>query len=461
MKSAACYVRVSTDNQIENYSIEEQIERLKAYCKAKDWTIYKIYTDAAYSGGNINRPALSQMLDDIHDRKIDLVVVYKLDRLSRSQKDTLLLIEDEFMANGIDFVSMSENFDTSTPFGRAMVGILSTFAQLEKDQITERFTMGRIGRSKAGYFHGGGNSPMGYDYIDGKLVINPSEASQVREIYRQFLSGKSIDSIAKYIEKTYNKKCSAAHVSNVLSNTLYIGKVKFKGQEYDGIHDPIISKEDFERVRSLMAARKVELSHTTYAKTPFRAEYLLTSLIYCAKCGARYAACHGYYKCYSRSKTTTRFIKDPNCKNNNWKIPELDELIKKEIESAAFNEEEIDRIFADKKQATTDIGKIKSDIKNINLQISRMLDLYQVGDVSINETTRRIKQLEAEKQNLQRLLKEENSGFNINKEKFIELINQCVKVLQNGDLDEKRLFVSSVIDTILIDGNNVKIRWRI
>lgn len=117
--------------------------------------------------------------------------------MSRSQKDTLTLIEDEFLANGVDFVSINENFDTSTPFGRAMIGILSVFAQLEKDQITERFTMGRIGRSKAGFYHGGATPPTGYDYKDGLLVINEYESLAVKDIFRLFLSGKSITPFAK------------------------------------------------------------------------------------------------------------------------------------------------------------------------------------------------------------------------------------------------------------------------
>ncbi len=138
MIRGACYVRVSTDNQLENYSIEEQTDRLKSYCAAKDITITKFYTDGGYSGGNTNRPALQQMLADITAGNIDVVVVYKLDRLSRSQKDTLMLIEDKFIANSVNFISVNENFDTASPFGKAMIGMLSVFAQLEKDQITER-----------------------------------------------------------------------------------------------------------------------------------------------------------------------------------------------------------------------------------------------------------------------------------------------------------------------------------
>ena len=195
------YVRVSTENQLENYSIDEQIERIRAYCTAKGWSLAKIYSDGGYSGGNIERPALKEML--LHLSDVNAVVVYKLDRLSRSQKDTLTLIEDRFLPSNTDFISINENFDTSTPFGRAMIGILSVFAQLEKDQITERFTMGRIGRSKAGYYHGGSTSPTGYDYKDGLLVVNEYEAAIVRTIFSQFLNGKSINAIANYCKEHY------------------------------------------------------------------------------------------------------------------------------------------------------------------------------------------------------------------------------------------------------------------
>ena len=101
------YVRVSTDNQLENYSIEEQTDRLKAYCQAKGWTLLHIYVDGGYSGGNTDRPALQEMLNAITQNHVDAVVVYKLDRLSRSQKDTLTLIEDKLLANHTDFVSIN------------------------------------------------------------------------------------------------------------------------------------------------------------------------------------------------------------------------------------------------------------------------------------------------------------------------------------------------------------------
>ena len=119
MKRAALYIRVSTLEQAqEGYSIGEQKERLVAYCKAKDWIIVDIYVDGGYTGSNLNRPGIQKLMSETN--KFDLVLVYKLDRLSRSQKDTLYLIEEIFKVNNIDFISMQESFDTSTPFGKAI-----------------------------------------------------------------------------------------------------------------------------------------------------------------------------------------------------------------------------------------------------------------------------------------------------------------------------------------------------
>lgn len=121
----ALYPRVSGHEQEDNYSIPEQIDRMKKYCESKDWTVYKIYTDAGYSGATLERPALQQLIRDAEQKKFDMVLVYKLDRLSRSQKDTLFLIEDVFEKYEIGFSSMTENFDTSTPHGKFIIGILS------------------------------------------------------------------------------------------------------------------------------------------------------------------------------------------------------------------------------------------------------------------------------------------------------------------------------------------------
>ncbi len=459
MKRVACYVRVSTDNQIENYSIEEQTERLKAYCKVKDWHIHKFYSDAGYSGGNMDRPALKQMLKDIDDNLIDVVVVYKLDRLSRSQKDTLTLIEDSFLKKNIDFVSISENFDTSTSFGRAMIGILSVFAQLEKDQITERFTMGRIGRAKNGYFHGGPTPPTGYDYIDGKLVVNEYEAMQVREVFERFLKGQSINSIRAYMSDHYTNKYgnwkSHTLVLNILRNCTYIGKVKFRGAVYDGNHKPIISEETFNAAQKLLNSSNRVNSKAKLQKTPFRADNLLTGLLVCGNCSARFCGNHGYYVCYSRGKTDKRKIKDPNCKNKKWPIKELDELVKNEILNFDF-----DRTFFTSERNTEplpDIDAIDQRINEIDQQINRIIDLYQIGRLSLDQITERINHLQKERDVLTKC-KEKT----INKAHFEEIKDSfsiSKYIFTKGTPDEQRLFLRSLIDCISINNNELCFQW--
>jgi site-specific DNA recombinase len=458
-----CYVRVSTENQLENYSIEEQTERLKAYCSAKDWTIYKTYTDGGYSGGNTNRPALQQMLQDVQSGRLDMVAVYKLDRLSRSQKDTLTLIEDEFIAHNVEFVSLSENFDTSTPFGRAMIGILSVFAQLEKDQITERFTMGRIGRSKAGYYHGGPTPPTGYKYIDGDLIIDPYRAPQVQEVYQRFLNGYSINSIQKYMHEKYDGWTSHALVINVLRNSAYIGKVKFKKKEYDGMQPPIISEADFTRVQELLQSASRADEKNSAQKTPFRAGYLLSSLMYCKNCGARYSANHGYYKCYSRAKSDQKYIVDPTCMNRNWKIDELDALVVGELEKLKYDSDYLNEILKLNAQNKPEVNitEISTRIKQIDTQVSRMIDLYQVGSIPMEQISARIDPLQKEKEALQAQLSDEPSNDQDAARRFIDALNRFDDIFSTGTTEEKRMFISNIIESIWINEDNVKIKWRI
>lgn len=458
MKKVACYVRVSTDNQIENYSIDEQTQRLKAYCAAKDYSIYRVYTDGGYSGGNTNRPALQSMLDDVRNGKVDAVLVYKLDRLSRSQKDTLSIIEDHLLKNGVDFISMSENFDTSSPFGKAMIGILSVFAQLEKDQITERFTMGRIGRSKAGLFHGGGNAPKGYDYIDGKLVVNPLQAKYVQEIYDLFLSGQSINAISKKMSVYSAAWSNSSQVLSTLKNKIYIGIVKFKGVEYAGVHEAIINKDKFDQVQSILSSSKREEKKTTAQKNPFRAGYLLSGLIFCKNCGARYSANHGYYKCYSRSKSSRQFVKDPNCKNRNWLIADLDQVVINEIHNAA-PDTAYKLLSAEKnKQYKPEADKLRAEIKKIDNQILKLIDLYQLSDIPVAAIKSKIEALSEKKQEIQKILSVPRTD---KLKEFQKNLNKFFLIEKTSGIEEKRLVIASLVEKVIIDEGQASIRWRI
>ena len=152
-KKAALYIRVSTEFQAEEgYSIDAQKEQLAAYCAMKGLKDYEFFVDGGWSGSNLDRPEMQRLVGLCKEGRISHVVVFKLDRLSRSQKDTLFLIEDVFNPNGVSFVSLNESMDTATPMGRLMLGILSAFAQLERENIRLRTRMGMLERVKAGYW---------------------------------------------------------------------------------------------------------------------------------------------------------------------------------------------------------------------------------------------------------------------------------------------------------------------
>lgn len=257
MKKVALYVRVSTARQDqEGYSIPLQKERLIAYCKAKGWVVAGIFVDPGHSGSSLERPGIMALIEGVEAGKFDVVLVYKLDRLSRSQKDTLFLIEDVFMASNTDFVSMQESFDTSTIYGRAMVGMLSVFAQMERETITERTLMGRVGRAEEGLWHGGGTDPIGYDYIDGELRVNEAEAAQVREVYGLYADGFSVTEISRRMDGCRTKHGDWSHTStvgNVLDNPLYAGTIHFDGVQGSGRHTAIIDRKLDERVKARRA----------------------------------------------------------------------------------------------------------------------------------------------------------------------------------------------------------------
>ena len=459
----ALYVRVSTAEQVkEGYSIGEQLDRLTKYCEAMKWEVYKSYTDPGYSGANTNRPGLQDMLTDIRNGKIDKVVVYKLDRLSRSQKDTLNLIEDNFLAYNCDFVSISENFDTSTPFGRAMVGILAVFAQLEREQIKERMSMGKEARAKEGKWHGGLN-PIGYDYIDGQLAINDYAAMQIREIYDRFLNGEPLraietDFIKRKIKHNNNSYWSPKQMRRVMSNELYLGYIKNNGKLIQGTHEPIIDRDTFDRANKLLNQRNEKYKDASYAQST-----LLGGLLWCGHCGARYGKAqsgtkkYGYtevYKCYSRHKKSKPMIKDPNCKNKTWKTPELDAIILDQIKELSLDPNRLHEVKSVDKRPV-----IEAEIDKIDSQINKLIDLYTLDKVPLTTLDNKLTELNTQKEALKEELSDMTASL-LPESEVTELLNDFSEVIKRCNLSELRIIVSALIDHIMIDGEDITIYWN-
>lgn len=469
------YVRVSTQEQAkEGYSIQEQIDRLQKYCEAMGWTVVKVYTDPGYTGATMDRPALNQMIRDIKAGRADKVVVYKLDRLSRSQLDTLYLIEKVFIQNNTDFVSMNENFDTSTPFGRAMIGILAVFAQLEREQIRERMQMGKEARAKEGKFGGSWAVPIGYDYIPEKdaLIINEYERMQVLEVFDMFFAGVGIKRIEKIMaEKGFKHKHGTWNdktIRNVMRSRTYLGYIKHRNNWYKGAHDPIISEATHEKAVKMLDERKADYEKN---RRPGRAQSYLGGLLLCKHCGAKYHKITGqklkngnqlfYYYCASRSKRNSVIIKDPNCKNKHWRMAELDEAVFNQVKMLGTDPEYFDSVIEEK----TDKNRpdiIRAEIEKIDSQIMKLMDLYVIGNMPIDVLQARTYELGEQKEKLEAELQaiEQDEQSAMSKKEALEVAQSFGEVLESGDFEKIREVLLTLIDYIELDNDKVDIHWN-
>lgn len=465
MRRAALYIRVSTLEQAqEGYSVGEQRERLIAYCKAQDWLIADIYVDGGYTGSNLNRPGIQKLMSETE--KFDVVLVYKLDRLSRSQRDTLYLIEEIFRPNKVDFVSMQESFDTSSPFGKAMIGLLAVFAQLEREQIKERTWMGRVARAKTGLHHGGGNIPIGYDYEDGKLIVNPYEAEQVRKIYEWYLSGSSLKAITDKLQDAgYTNKYSSynswSSVRNILENETYIGRLHFGDVVVDHAHEAIITEEQFNAAQILRGKRREQ-----FGSHAFQSKHVLTGLLFCGHCGGRYylrnTGKYSYYACYSRTKQMKNMIKDPNCQNKIWRAQDLEPVIEEKILALLRNPKIAEELAAGKPKAAAPVSKntdIERRIREIDRQIGKLMELYQQDDIPPELLGEKINRLYGEKTALENSIApvEETNAMPL--DLVAELITNAAEIWDFADENQKRRILQSLISRIVLTDDQVDIEW--
>lgn len=473
----AIYVRVSTQEQAkEGYSIQEQIDRLTKYCEAMGWEIVKVYTDPGFSGADTNRPGLQSMLKVVRRGKTDKVVVYKLDRLSRSQKDTLNLIEDEFLKNGVDFVSMSENFDTSTPFGRAIVGILAVFAQLEREQIKERMAMGKEARAKEGKWNGGQNSPLGYDLVQGELIINAFEALQVKEMFELASQNVSSYKIADiFNEKGYNTRYGnweSQTIRRALRSKYYLGYTQYNSTWNKGTHEPIITQELYDKVQTILNARS---EHYYNNRGHGNITSYLGGYIYCSHCQGKYSKIsakrkkpnndgfyvYEFFACNSRTKRNKAAVKDPNCKNKNWKLSDLTDQVFNEIKQLALDPEYMHELKADKSEDNR-LEIIQDEINKIDDKMSKLMDLYLMDAMTKEVLQDKVHSLNEQKTKLETELdniKAENAD-KLTKDQIKRLVEDFPEILTRGDFNEIRTIIGELIEKIEIDNEDITIHWN-
>jgi site-specific DNA recombinase len=290
----AIYTRVSTEHGLDQEfnSLDAQYEAASAYIKSQahaGWTpIRSRYDDGGYSGGSIDRPDLQRLLEDIRAHRIDVIVVYKVDRLTRSLADFAKLVE-LFDTHGVSFVSVTQQFNTTTSMGRLTLNVLLSFAQFEREVTSERIR-DKIAASKRKGIWVGGNLPLGYQMQDCKIAIVEEEAELVRAIYRRYLELGSVNELLRDLKernvRTKSRLLSTGATRGgipfgrgalyyILSNHFYIGEVKYKHEILPGEQPPIMDRTLFDAVRQKSLA---QWSHRSTVRN--KADHLLTGLLF-------------------------------------------------------------------------------------------------------------------------------------------------------------------------------------
>jgi site-specific DNA recombinase len=290
----AIYTRVSTEHGLDQEfnSLDAQYDAASAYIKSQThagWALIRSrYDDGGYSGGSTDRPDLQRLLDDIRARKIDVIVVYKVDRLTRSLADFAKLVE-LFDAQGVSFVSVTQQFNTTTSMGRLTLNVLLSFAQFEREVTSERIR-DKIAASKRKGLWVGGPLPLGYEMKDGKIAVVEDEAERVRLIYRRYLELSGVNALVRDLRdkdirtKMRLRTTGATHggipfergsLFYLLRNRFYVGEVKYKGEILPGEQPAIMDRQLFDAVQQKLTD---QWSHRNHAKS--KSDHLLTGLLY-------------------------------------------------------------------------------------------------------------------------------------------------------------------------------------
>lgn len=478
MNKVAIYIRVSTMSQMEEgYSIDEQKAKLESYCSIKDWNIYKVYTDGGFSGSTTERPALEQLIKDAQSKLFDTVLVYKLDRLSRSQKDTLYLIEDIFLKNNIEFVSLLENFDTSTPFGRAVIGLLSVFAQLEREQIKERMQLGKLGRAKAGKSMMWAKTSYGYNYDKetGSMTVNEYEALAVKEIYSSYLAGMSITKLRDKINEEHPKQPAWSYrtIRGILANPVYCGLNQYKGQTFQGTHKPIISLVDFEQTQRELAKRQQTAKELSNPR-PFQAKYMLSGLAQCGYCHAPLKVILGAvrkdgsrfkrYECYQRHPRKTRGVTVYNdnkkCESSYYDMELLEHYVLTRISQLQNDPDKIQELFSDDTSPAVDKQAIQKQIDSLTLKLSKLNDLYLDDRITLDELRAKSADFIKQRATLEEEIKKASTDKQAGQKKKIEKLLDASSVLDMS-YDNQKVIVRELIDKVQVTSDKIVIRWKI
>lgn len=406
MKTIRCaiYTRKSTDDGLDKEfnTLEAQRESGENYIKSQAYQGWEVipthYDDGGFSGGSLKRPALQQLLQDVEAGLVDMIVVYKIDRLTRSLMDFSRLV-DVLDRNQCSFVSVTQNFNTYDSMGRLTLNVLLSFAQFEREVITERIRDKVMASKKKGMWMGG-ILPLGYSSHNKKLVVNEEEATVVRLAFEKYLVLRSEIAVAEWLNengyttmsKGNNGKFTHMRVSKMLKNVIYAGKIPHKKNIYEGQHEAIVSQELFDEVQKIKSKNRIG----RLAPSRFVEHSLLKGFIACDCCQAAMVSTRSnkknkIYEYY----TSVRAVKEgfKNCHLGSIPAGEMDNFILQQIELIIKSPKIIFGLIEEAKIVRPDIKDVQvldklngseSFIHHLSSTVQRQLLMLLVKKIRVN-----------------------------------------------------------------------------
>ncbi|BAU27949.1 site-specific DNA recombinase [Aneurinibacillus soli] len=464
----AIYVRVSTDEQAkEGFSIPAQKARLTQYVQSQDWDIFDYYIEEGVSAKDTNRPELQRMMHDISHRKVDIVLVYRLDRLTRSVLDLYQLLQD-FEKHGVKFKSATEVYDTTSAIGRLFLTLVAALAQWERENLAERvrFGMEQMARQER---RPGGPPPFGFELVNQKLVINEKEAVVVRFIYDRYLQGTGMVSIAVecnqlgYRTKKGNEFKRTA-IFDILNNPAYYGALRWNYKDYgdgtklnaskdwillEGVYPAIIEKETFEQVQLIMQ-RKRSMHPRQVSST-----YVFSGLLRCARCGGSMVG-------HTVSKKSGYVIRQYLCQNVKFKKCNCPALTDYFVEEAFT--ERLDQITdsystvakttqkSSHKKERSEQDRLEAEVKKMNNRRKRLQIAFSEGLIELEELREGVGKLQEQEASIKQKLKSYGvQEMSLSQEELIEIITNTRRIWPYATPEEKKHIVYLLVKRMIVN----------
>jgi len=470
MTETAIYVRVSTEEQVkEGYSIRGQEQKLKDYARIKDWQIYDVYIDEGISGKNITaRPEINRLIEDVQNGNVKNVLVFKIDRLTRSTSDLIYLI-DLFNEHNCAFNSLMESIDTQTASGRMFLKIIGIFAEFERENISERIILGRERKVKEGYTLCSYTASYGYDRPKGQKIqtIIESEAQIVREIFDLYANqGLPILEIARrlnlrQVPTKHNKKWITSNVRNILKNNNYVGDVRHHYQNENraytvkGQHEQIISQELFDK-----AQHRLNKNQRMSLRKPPKDENYFAGFLVCAKCGNKLHPHNGYIKL---KDGTTKHCGNYECGNINVGECNASSMSAKKLEVAFqeyisqiadFDEDYSIKLYEEeqkKQEHQALIATYEEKLQQIEAKAIEALDCYVTNIFSIEEYRNVKNRIESDKQTVTAELERLQVDIEEIADNKLEIAKSFHENWDGLSKPDKRMFLMQFVERIVVE----------